>query len=32
MLEDGLKARDQEEAVQVYDIAELLLKSVEEAE
>jgi Fe-S oxidoreductase len=29
MLEDGLKAKDQEEAVKVYDIAELLLQSLE---
>ncbi len=29
MLEDGLKARDQEEMVKVYDIAELLAQSLE---
>jgi Fe-S oxidoreductase len=29
MLEDGLKARDQEEAVKVYDIAELLAQAME---
>jgi Fe-S oxidoreductase len=32
MLEDGLKDRGKEETVQVYDIAELLVKSVETAE
>lgn len=29
MLEDGLKARDQDEAVKVYDIAELLAQALE---
>ena len=32
MLEDGLKARDQDVAVQVYDIAELLLQALATAE
>ena len=32
MLEDGLKARNQDAMVQVYDIAELLLQALEPAE
>jgi Fe-S oxidoreductase len=29
MFEDGLKARDQDEAVKVYDLAELLAQALE---